>query len=364
MGTQMFRLSFNWRPADGSIENHASADTITSSEPEFCTLDDLLRYDQCLVLSGSEDQEPCEMHLTITPLYLVRGVSIIAECPVVEVYYGRLREYNRTVHGELLYTIVDGHVYRYDLSIETETSELHVKFIMDDPSEPVSLYTTHLYLMRNTDPLRAMRMMMAESKLINPDAVQQRLQGATLSERAERCKHLILGSMLSAQQNFENNNARLSSIAAAAAGSMPLDNIDVAHSNAQSSVEASSPSNHTPAANNDGQPAAAAASMHDNIHAVNNNVQSSAGSGVPLSVLPDMANLALSVANGNIETRIKQYIDAKFVQLEHFVDNRLADLAARQDQKLDRLLELLQEQRESAQNGSHGSKAEQSFALQ
>uniref|UniRef100_A0A182JS52 Uncharacterized protein n=1 Tax=Anopheles christyi TaxID=43041 RepID=A0A182JS52_9DIPT len=363
MGTQMVRINFNWIPEEGGVENHATSDIIATDEPNFGTLTELLRDDQCLVLTGPADPEPCEMQLTITPLYQVQAISIVVECPVIEIYYGRLREYNQTYHGTLVYKIDDGHIYRYDIRITTEINELHVKFIMDDLGEPICLYTTHLYLKRNTDPLRAIRMMMAEGRSINPDAVQRRLEGTNLSDRAEKCKDVIFSSIHSAQTNFENNNAPLT---AATAAAQPT-NIHVVGNTPQLSDAVAAPLP-LDAINNARLLAAAAFMSPSNIHVANNNAQQ-------LSTVAGVTptNINIGVANGSndpecgldqtvcmtIEAVVKQYINMKFEQFEHFVDNRLAALEARQDLKLNRLLELLQEKKASTSNGSIDNQAKQ-----
>ncbi|XP_053660018.1 uncharacterized protein LOC128709057 [Anopheles marshallii] len=290
MTTELYRCSFTWPQVEGSIEKQITFQVATSSEPDFVPLEELLDLDMCLILSGTDEQEACEMRLTIAPLYLPRAVSLVVECPVIECYYGRLNEYYSTYHGELVYTLEDVKVFRFDIRIATDIDELQLKFITNK-SEPLCLYGTRLYLSRNTDPLRTMMAMMGGRK-INPVAVEHRLQETDLSEKAEKCKRLILGSMLSSEQNIVNNNAQTGESTEQMATSPPQDRTDSSLPNIFSKMELST---------------------------------------------------GLTQNTTLMEAAMKQYIDAKFIELQQMLDNRLTVLETRQNRKLDRILALLQE---------------------
>uniref|UniRef100_A0A182LSS0 Uncharacterized protein n=1 Tax=Anopheles culicifacies TaxID=139723 RepID=A0A182LSS0_9DIPT len=295
MTTDLYRCSFTWPRVEGSIEKQITSQIATSSVPDFVPLEDLLDLDMCLILSGSDVQEACEMRLTIAPLYLPRAVSLVVECPVIECYYGRLNEYHSTYHGELVYTLEDVKVFRFDIRIATDVDALQLKFI-SSKSEPLCLYGTRLHLIRNTDPMRTMMTMMGGRK-IDPLAVQHRLQEADLSEKAENCKRLILGSMLSSEQNIVNNNPQ-----------------------PEASIQL------TPTAPSD-------------------RADSTDNTSLP-SLFGKMEILSDSIQNRNstpMEIAIKQYIDAKFIALQQMLDNRLAILESHQSAKLDRILALLEE---------------------
>ncbi|XP_050070686.1 uncharacterized protein LOC126558679 [Anopheles maculipalpis] len=283
MGTDLYRCSFTWPRVEGSIEKQITPQVVTSSEPDFIPLEELLDLEMCLILSGTDEQEACEMRLTFAPLYLPRAVSLVVECPVIECYYSRLNEYHSTCHGELVYTLEDVKVFRFDIRIGKDIDELQLKFI-SNKGEPLCLYGTRLYLTRNTDPLRTMMAMMGGRK-IDPVAVQNRLQATDLSEKAEKCKRMILGSMLSSEQNIVNNNA-VPEVATKQETDVP-------------------PSDKT--------------------------------------TLPTLfSKMELQPGTLPMEMVMKQYIDAKFIELKQLLDNRLSALEARQNTKLDRILTLLQ----------------------
>ncbi|XP_052903054.1 uncharacterized protein LOC128310451 [Anopheles moucheti] len=290
MTTELYRCSFTWPRVEGNIEKQITPQVATSSDPDFVPLEELLDLDMCLILSGTDEQEACEMRLTIAPLYLPRAVSLVVECPVIECYYGRLNEYYSTYHGELVYTLEDVKVFRFDIRITTDIDELQLKFITNK-CEPLCLYGTRLYLSRNTDPLRTMMAMMGGRK-INPVAVEHRLQATDLSEKAEKCKRLILGSMLSSEQNIVNNNAQTGDSTQQTAASPPQDGTDSNLSNMFSKMELAT---------------------------------------------------GLTQNTTLMEIAMKQYIDAKFIELQQMLDNRLTVLESRQNAKIDRILALLQE---------------------
>lgn len=286
MATDLYRCSFTWPRVEGSIEKQITPQVVTACEPDFIPLEDLLDLDMCLILSGTDEQEACEMRLSIAPLYLPRAVSLVVECPVIECYYGRLNEYHSTYHGELVYTLEDVKVFRFDIRIGTDIDELQLKFI-SNKGEPLCLYGTRLYLARNTDPLRTMMAMMGGRK-IDPVAVQHRLQATDLSEKAEKCKRMILGSMLSSEQNIVNNNTVPEAATKQETDAPPSDTADC-------------------------------------------------------TTLPKLfSKIELQPSTVPLEIVMKQYIDAKFIELQHLLDNRLSALEARQNTKLDRILALLQ----------------------
>uniref|UniRef100_A0A182QRL6 Uncharacterized protein n=1 Tax=Anopheles farauti TaxID=69004 RepID=A0A182QRL6_9DIPT len=296
MTAEPFRCNYTWPRVEGSIEKQIAVQVGESSSPDFVPLDDLLDLDKCLILSASDDQEACEMRLSIAPMYLPRAVSLVVECPVIECYHGRLNEYNRTYHGELVYTLEEVKVFRFDIRIPTDMDALQLKFI-SHKKEPLCLYGTRLYLVRNSDPLRTMMMM--GGRKINPIAVQHRLQGTELSEKAEKCKRLIMGAMQTTEQNIENNNTVSES-------SFPADPTTV--------------------------PVQALANETDG------------------PTLPNLFSKLDLLAAGSehfnptlIEIAMKQYIDTKFVELHRALDSRLASLEARQNAKFDRILELLED---------------------
>uniref|UniRef100_A0A182N5Q4 Uncharacterized protein n=1 Tax=Anopheles dirus TaxID=7168 RepID=A0A182N5Q4_9DIPT len=296
-----FRCNYTWTRVEGSIEKQIAIQVGESSTPDFVALDDLLDLDKCLILSAPDGQEACEMRLSIAPMYLPRAVSLVVECPVIECYHGRLNEYDSTYHGELVYTLEDVKVFRFDIRIPTDIDELQLKFI-SDKSEPLCLYGTRLYLVRNADPLRTMMMM--SGRKINPIAVQLRLQDTDLSEKAENCKRLILGSMQTTEQNIANNNTT-------------------------AQPEPSWPDRNT-------DPAGAVTTDPDGgtLPKLFSKMDLQAGG-------PQNMNPAL------IEIAMKQYIDAKFAELGRALDSRLASLEARQNAKFDRILELLEEKSRS-----------------
>uniref|UniRef100_A0A182W1L0 Uncharacterized protein n=1 Tax=Anopheles minimus TaxID=112268 RepID=A0A182W1L0_9DIPT len=295
MTAELYRCSFTWPRVEGSIEKQISPQISTSSVPDFVPLEELLDLDMCLILSGTDEQEACEMRLTIAPLYLPRAVSLVVECPVIECYYGRLNEYYNTYHGELVYTLEDVKVFRFDIRITTDIDELQLKFI-SCKSDPLCLYGTRLYLTRNKDPLRTMMTMMGGRK-IDPVAVQHRLKETDLSEKAENCKRLILGSMLSSEQNIVNNNAQ---------------------PEAATQSTATAPSDRT-----DGTDDTSLPSLFSKMNLLPGSVQ--------------------NWSTSPVEIAMKQYIDAKFIALQQMLDNRLTVLETHQNAKLDRILALLQE---------------------
>uniref|UniRef100_A0A182YGK8 Uncharacterized protein n=1 Tax=Anopheles stephensi TaxID=30069 RepID=A0A182YGK8_ANOST len=294
MATDLYRCSFTWPRLEGSIEKQITPQVATSSDPDFIPLGDLLDLDMCLILTGTDEQEACEMRLTIAPLYLPRAVSLVVECPVIECYYGRLNEYHGTYHGELVYTLGDVKVFRFDIRIATDIDELQLKFI-SNKSDPLCLYGTRLYLTRNTDPLRTMMAMIGGRK-IDPVAVQHRLQATDLSEKAEKCKRMILGSMLSSEQNIVNNNT-----------------VPEASTKQETDAPPPPPSDRT----------------DSSLPKLFSRMELEPG------IVPNL-NTSL------MEMAMKQYIDAKFIELQQLLDNRLTALEARQNTKLDRILTLLQ----------------------
>ncbi|XP_049278249.1 uncharacterized protein LOC125761297 [Anopheles funestus] len=292
MTAELYRCSFTWPRVEGSIEKQITPQVSTTATPDFVPLEELLDLDMCLILSKSDEQEACEMRLTIAPLYLPRAVSLVVECPIIECYYGGLNEYFSTYHGELVYTLEDVKVFRFDIRIAMDINELQLKFISSE-NGPLCLYGTRLYLTRNTDPLRTMMTMMGGRK-IDPVAVQHRLQATDLSEKAEKCKRLILGSMISSEQNIVNNNA--------------LPEGSTKH------------------------PTCTVSDETDN-------------SSLP-NLFSEMKLFPGSDRTQNtalMEAAMKQYIDAKFSELQQMLDNRLSVLETRQNAKLDRILALLQE---------------------
>ncbi|XP_053670163.1 uncharacterized protein LOC128720514 [Anopheles nili] len=294
MGAEPYRCSFSWPVVEGSHEKQITIQVGESSAPDFVPLDDLLDLDMCLVLGASSETEACEMRLSIAPLYLPRAISLVVECPVIECYYGRLNEYHNTYHGELVYTLEDVKVFRFDIRISSDIDELQLKFI-SHKDDPLCLYGTRLYLARNPDPLRTMMM---GGKRINPTVVQQRLQDADLSEKAEKCKRIILGSMQSSRQNVVNNNA---------------------------------------------QPESPAGTT-----AVAGNVKTAPDGGLS-SLLSKMEILPGQTAGSPLaDFAIKQYIDTKFLELGRMLENKLTSIEAQQTAKLDRILALLQKNNEES----------------
>uniref|UniRef100_A0A182RYK4 Uncharacterized protein n=1 Tax=Anopheles funestus TaxID=62324 RepID=A0A182RYK4_ANOFN len=292
MTAELYRCSFTWPRVEGSIEKQITPQVSTTATPDFVPLEELLDLDMCLILSKSDEQEACEMRLTIAPLYLPRAVSLVVECPIIECYYGGLNEYFSTYHGELVYTLEDVKVFRFDIRIAMDINELQLKFISSE-NGPLCLYGTWLYLTRNTDPLRTMMTMMGGRK-IDPVAVQHRLQATDLSEKAEKCKRLILGSMISSEQNIVNNNALPEASTKHPTSTLSGDTDNSSLPNLFSEMKLFPGSDRT-------------------------------------------QNTAL------MEAAMKQYIDAKFSELQQMLDNRLSVLETRQNAKLDRILALLQE---------------------
>ncbi|XP_052867200.1 uncharacterized protein LOC128273301 [Anopheles cruzii] len=287
MNSETYRCKYTWPVAEGSPEKQIQVQVSESLPPSFVPLDELLDLEMCLVLSGTDRPEACEMQLSFIPLYLPRAVSLVVECPVIECYYGRLNEYYRTFHGELVYTLDEVKVFRFDIRFTSDIDELQLKFISPN-THPLCLYGTRLYMERNPNPLRTMMAASAGSR-INVASVQQRLQNTELSEKAESCKRLVLGSLGPSTQNAANNNP-------------------------------------SPAAGDEQQ-------------SLDSNLAHLLGKVLQTDTVPN--------ANGGsvpslVETSIKHYIDKKFVELEHLIESKLCALERRQNEKLDQILGLLQ----------------------
>uniref|UniRef100_A0A182IJZ4 Uncharacterized protein n=1 Tax=Anopheles atroparvus TaxID=41427 RepID=A0A182IJZ4_ANOAO len=288
MTAEPFRCSYTWTVTEGASDNEITVQMCESPTPDFAPIDELLDLDRCLVLNGPEGQDSCEMRLSVIPLYLPRAISLVVECPVIECYHGRLNEYYKTYHGELVYTLGGVKVFRFDIRITSDLDELQLKFITPK-HEPLCLYGTRLYLSRNPNPLHSA--MMLRGRRINPESVQHRLQDLDLSERAEKCKRLVLGTMQSSEQNVTNNNH---------------------------------------------QPPSPAATQTTILPDTTNGPDDSLA-----NVFGKMILTGQSSNSSVLEMFMKQYIDQKFAELEQMFEGQLSRLESRQNQKLDEILTLL-----------------------
>ncbi|KFB38756.1 hypothetical protein ZHAS_00006157 [Anopheles sinensis] len=289
MTTEPYRCSYTWTVTEGVSEKEVTVQMCESLTPEFAPIDELLDLDRCLILNGSDGQDSCEMRLSVIPLYLPRAISLVVECPVIECYHGRLNEYYKTYHGELVYTLGGVKVFRFDIRITTDLDELQLKFITPK-NEPLCLYGTRLYLARNPNPLHSA---MLRGRRINPASVQHRLQDTDLSEKAENCKRLVLGAMQSSEQNVTNNN-------------------------------------HQPHA-----PAEQTTVLPDMTKDPEGNLT---------NLFSQMLLPGQSSHSSVLEMFMKQYIDQKFSELEQMFEMKLSSLESRQNKKLDQILTLLQGQ--------------------
>ncbi|ETN64048.1 hypothetical protein AND_004221 [Anopheles darlingi] len=300
MNSEPYRCRYTWTVAEGLEEKQISVQVGESATPDLIPLDELLDLESCLVLTDTDDRnEACEMQLSFIPLYLPRAVSLVVECPVIECYYGRLNEYLRTVHGELVYTLGDVKVFRFDLRLANDDiDELQLKFITQTTvHKPLCLYGTRLYLARNPNPLRTV-MAAASSGRINVAKVQQRLQNTDLSSRAESCKRLVLGSLASSgAQNAANNNPSPSPSAAPPEIGTKRDEVDSTLLNLFSRMQ----------------------------------------------TVPSSEGTVTGSAIAMMEALMKQYIDAKFAEMERLFESKMNAMERRQSDKLDQILILLQQ---------------------
>uniref|UniRef100_A0A182F6Q8 Uncharacterized protein n=2 Tax=Anopheles albimanus TaxID=7167 RepID=A0A182F6Q8_ANOAL len=308
MNSEPYRCRYTWTVEEGLVEKQISVQVGELATPDLIPLDELLDLESCLVLTDSDDRnEACEMQLSFIPLYLPRAVSLVVECPVIECYYGRLNEYLRTVHGELVYTLGEVKVFRFDIRLANDDiDELQLKFITQTTHhKPLCLYGTRIYLARNPNPLRTV-MAAATSGRINVAKVQQRLQNADLSSRAESCKRLVLGSLASTGgQNAVNNNPSPSPTHAAPPEvGTKRDEVDTTLLNLFSRMQT-----------------------------------------VPSSeaTVPGGSTFTM------MEALMKQYIDGKFAELERLFDSKISAMERRQSDKLDQILVLLQQRQHPEQ---------------
>lgn len=147
----------------------------------------------------------CEQTVSVSPVYQVTRLALIAECAKLELHVGRTQEYYQTYQGELIFQTDDSQLYRFDVEFENAgIAEFMLRFITP-PGEPLCLYGMHLLIERNTNPLG----LLASDSTLNRAMLDCQLDDRKLSETAARCKAFIVASMrnrMFGSQNVVNNN--------------------------------------------------------------------------------------------------------------------------------------------------------------
>ena len=130
-----------------------------------------------------------EMEINVMPLYIPRVISVIAECPKIEVYLGNILEYDLTYYGDYIDTIEETKLFRFDVRIESNVTKASLKFIVK--SDKLYIYGIHLALVKNPNPLGF------PTKTIDFDEVQRMLSGSKveLSDKAKECKEHLAKSI-------------------------------------------------------------------------------------------------------------------------------------------------------------------------
>ncbi|EDS31581.1 conserved hypothetical protein [Culex quinquefasciatus] len=208
MSTLPFKSRFNWTVVDGDPSRQITHNILSNEPSEPVSQDRLLNPDGCVVLATPDDSAKpvfCEQTVSVSPVYQVTRLALIAECAKLELHVGRTQEYYQTYQGELIFQTDDSQLYRFDVEFEnTGIAEFMLRFITH-PGEPLCLYGMHLLIERNTNPLG----LLASDSTLNRAMLDCQLDDRKLSETAARCKAFIVASMrnrMFGSQNVVNNN--------------------------------------------------------------------------------------------------------------------------------------------------------------
>ncbi|XP_055616308.1 uncharacterized protein LOC129762252 isoform X2 [Toxorhynchites rutilus septentrionalis] len=268
-------------------------------------MDQLLNPEACLVLQAHDEHSFCEQALSVSPVYQISKLALIAECCKIESYVGQAQEYSQTHHGELFYDS-DSQLYLFDIRLENcSISNILLRFVLP-PDKVLCLYGMHIVLAKRSSPMS----IFDNQNTIRRAMIECRLDDSKLSESAAKCKAFMLASMdrygtqTNAQQKqhmFNNNNTTPNPSSTSSSGVIN---------------DLSSQSSHI----GDHQ---AGAECIDN----------SETSSEPPFLRPSSS---LS------EMLVKQYIDSKFLDFERMIDSKLRAMELRQNEKLDKIISVIE----------------------
>ncbi|XP_055540307.1 uncharacterized protein LOC129726998 [Wyeomyia smithii] len=285
MTSLLYRFKYSWEIVDGDQHRQVAYSLASSGAPISISQDDLLNPDGCLVLESGEDQSFCEQVLSVHPGYHLTAIALIAECCTIESYIGKAQEYNHTYHGDLIFD-GESRLYRFDILFDANEgpSDVTLRFIVPSGAN-LCLYGTHLILVKNSNSL-------GSEVSLNQAMLECHLDDEKLSEKAAKAKAFLLASMGKHLQqphaavqirNTLNNNTDLYPDA----GDDHIERRD---------IEPDKIEPHQP---------------------------------------PEFSSLFG-------ELLVKQYIDKKLTELEGAIDIKLKAMEVRQNQKLDKIISLLE----------------------
>ncbi|XP_058467671.1 uncharacterized protein LOC131440419 [Malaya genurostris] len=292
-----YRSQFSWQTLEGDPKRLISY-SIQSSE---CTIpisqDDLLNPDACLVLGADMNEKFCEQTITIHPAHLISRLALIVECATIESYVGRIREYNQTHHGDLIFDN-DTKLYRFDISLKPcNASELTLRYVLS-AEHSLCIYGLHINLTRNAN---VVNMLAKKATTIDQAMLECRLNDSKMSEKAIKCKEYVLASMEKStrQKNIEFENIFNNNVA-----TLKSSSVSDAPSSSKETLQIQP--------QNPGDP----------------------GTTNHIFQFPQFPPFS--------EALIKEYIDTKMLELEAALDAKLQAMEFRQNKKLDNILSLLE----------------------
>lgn len=119
-----FDAHCTWEAVDGK---NLSKTITWLDRKESSDIEDIIQAENCLLLEASRDEPDCKLRLSSAAPYCIRGVAVLCEARLVEVF-GNHREYLETVRGGIVDEMDDMIVYRSDIPFDSPVGECTIKF--------------------------------------------------------------------------------------------------------------------------------------------------------------------------------------------------------------------------------------------
>lgn len=82
-------------------------------------MNEIVDEERSILLSKFDSSENCELLIHIFSQYKIQSVSLVCNVSKIEIFFGPIREYLKTVHGDIADKSDDQFKsYRYDIEVE------------------------------------------------------------------------------------------------------------------------------------------------------------------------------------------------------------------------------------------------------
>ncbi|XP_017483702.1 PREDICTED: uncharacterized protein LOC108372503 [Rhagoletis zephyria] len=276
----------NWERI-GGCEFSQSVQTKITHEDIFIKpeLEQVIGKQNAVLLKRDDTNNPCEIHLQLkVPIYKIESITTVCTAPKLELFLGPLKEYTETLYGETAEDDENGDVFSYRYDIEVQKSgitECTLKLLTS--SDEICIFGFLLQIAPNPNGITT-------GVDINFHNVQKMLSSQKISPSAEKCMLFMKAAnqMKGVAGGGQSSLALLEQMKTALAGKVQ---------------------------------SAKGGEDYSNINEGNS---------------PNPAHLPL------LDPVLKTHIDNKFDQLEHKITAHLDKALVDQNDKLDKILQILE----------------------